>query len=214
MFIENATLELAGQYYHIMSNLSSTPEEAHPLTDAELLALSQTQPWRFGELLLRYEEAFLRKAATVLRDPRDAEEVVLDTFTKIYVNASRFSPKEGAQFSSWAYRILLNTAFTRYQKLVREGQRFTTLDPEFEEFVGERALHSGFAEREDGIERILARLPGHFAYVLRLHYLEHWSHEDIANSTGEKVGTIKARIHRAKAAFRNVSNDGEAEALL
>ena len=197
-----------------MSNLSSTPEEAKALTDADLLALSKTQPWRFGELVARYDEAFLRKVSSIIRDPRDAEEVVLDTFTKIYVHAGRFKPQEGAQFSSWAYRILLNTAYTRYQKLVREGQRFTALDPEFEEFVGEKALHSGFAEREDGIERILARLPGHFAYVLRLHYLEHWSHEDIAESTGEKVGTIKARIHRAKAAFRNASKDGEAEALL
>ena len=57
----------------------------------------------------------------------------------------------------------------------------------------------------DVVERILARLPGHFATVLRLHYMERWSQEDIAKSTGEAVGTIKARIHRAKAAFRKVS---------
>ncbi len=75
-------------------------------------------------------------------------------------------------------------------------------------------MHSGFAERTDGIERILSRLPGHFAQVLRLHYLEHWSHEDIAQKTGENVGTIKARIHRAKAAFRKESKGGEAEALM
>ena len=74
--------------------------------------------------------------------------------------------------------------------------------------------HSGFAEKRDGIERILARMPEHLAYVLRLHYLEHWSQEDIATKTGENVGTIKARIHRAKAAFKKESKDGEAEALL
>ncbi len=197
-----------------MSNLSSASDFNQQPSDAELLTLSKSQPWRFAELVARYEEAFLRKANSVLRDPRDAEEVVLDTFTKIYVHSERFSPVSGAQFSSWAYRILLNTAFTRYQKLTKEGQRFSALDPEFEEVVGERALHSGFAEREDGIQRVLARLPGHFAYVLRLHYLEHWSHEDIANTTGEKVGTIKARIHRAKAAFRKAGREGEMEALL
>ena len=74
--------------------------------------------------------------------------------------------------------------------------------------------HSGFNERRDGIERILARLPEHFSYVLRLHYLEHWSQEDIAKETKENVGTIKARIHRAKAAFKKESRSGEAEALL
>jgi RNA polymerase sigma factor (sigma-70 family) len=108
----------------------------------------------------------------------------------------------------------MNTAFTRYQKLIKEGQRFAAIDPEFEQFIGERAEHSGFAETKDGIERILARLPGHFAYVLRLHYLERWSQEDIAKETGENVGTVKARIHRAKAAFRKESRGGEAEVLL
>jgi RNA polymerase sigma factor (sigma-70 family) len=108
----------------------------------------------------------------------------------------------------------MNTAFTRYQKLIKEGQRFTTIDPEFEQFIGEMKEHSGFAEKRDGVERILERLPEHLAYVLRLHYLERWSQEDIANETGENVGTIKARIHRAKSAFKKESRDGEAEALM
>jgi RNA polymerase sigma factor (sigma-70 family) len=74
--------------------------------------------------------------------------------------------------------------------------------------------HTGFEEKRDGIERILLRLPEHLSYVLRLHYLERWSQEDIASETRENVGTIKARIHRAKAAFKKESRDGEAEALL
>jgi RNA polymerase sigma-70 factor, ECF subfamily len=197
-----------------MSFLSSGALDPKTATDEELLTAARAMPWLFGVIYDRYQAAFYRKALSILRDPRDTEEVVLDTFTKIYVHAGKFEPQSGAQFSSWAYRILMNTAFTRYQKLVKDGQRFAALDPEFEEFVGERALHSGFAEREDGIERILARLPGHFAQVLRLHYLERWSHEDIAKETGENVGTIKARIHRAKAAFRKESKGGEAEALL
>jgi RNA polymerase sigma-70 factor (ECF subfamily) len=184
------------------------------MSDEEILMRSQAQPWLFSALLDRYQEPFLRKAQSVLRNPLDAEEVVQDAFTKIYMNAHKFTPQEGAKFSSWAYRVLLNTAFTRYQKLVKEGQRYASLDPEFEQMVGERAEHSGFAEKSDGVERILARLPGHFAHVLRLHYLERWSQEDIAKETGENVGTIKARIHRAKAAFRKESKDGEAEALL
>lgn len=113
-------------------------------------------------LVGRYEAPFLRKVKAILRDPRDCEEVVLDAFTKIYIHADSFAPQSGAQFSSWAYRILLNTAFTRYQKLVKEGQRFIVFDPEFEQLVGERTGHTGFEEKRDAIERVLARLPGHF----------------------------------------------------
>lgn len=191
-----------------------TTDEAREWEDERILAESANSPWLFALLVERYQEPFLRKVRGIIYDPRDAEEVVQDAFTKIYVNAHRYKPQSGAKFSSWAYRILLNTAFTRYQKLIKEGQRFTAIDPEYEQQYGEWKEHSGFAEKRDGIERILERLPGHFALVLRLHYLEHWSQEDIAAHTGENVGTIKARIHRAKAAFRKEGKDGEVEMLL
>lgn len=183
-------------------------------SDEDILLASKAQPWLFSVLVERYQEPFLRKARGIIRNPLDAEEVVQDAFTKIYVYADKYEPQSGAKFSSWAYRILMNTAFTRYQKLIKEGQRFTAIDPEFEQFIGEMKEHAGFEEKRDGIERILDRLPEHLSYVLRLHYLDRWSQEDIATETGENVGTIKARIHRAKAAFRKESKDGEAEALL
>ena len=191
----------------------TTTESAGDLSDEEILIRSQAQPWLFRVLVDRYEAAFQRKARTVIFNPLDAEEVVQDTFTKIYVHADKFAPQEGAKFSSWAYRILMNTAFTRYQKLVKEGQRFTNIDPEFEQFIGEQKNHSGFEQNRDGIDRVLERLPGHFAYVLRLHYLERWSHAAIAEESGENVGTVKARIHRAKAAFRKEAKGNEADLL-
>ena len=191
----------------------TTTEDAGELSDEEILVRSQNQPWLFRIIVDRYEAAFMRKARSIIYNPLDAEEIVQDAFTKIYVHAAKFSPQEGAKFSSWAYRILMNTAFTRYQKLIKEGQRFSNIDPEFEQFIGEQKNHSGFEQRRDGIDRVLEQLPGHFAYVLRLHYLERWSHQQIADETKENVGTVKARIHRAKAAFRKASEGKEADLL-
>ena len=196
----------------MLLGLTST-DEAGSLSDEEILARSQGQPWIFSVLLDRYQDAFMRKAMSIIHNKLDAEEIVQDAFTKIYMNAHRFEVQEGAKFSSWAYRILMNTAFTRYQKRIKEGQRFTNIDPEFEQLFGERANHQGFEEQRDAIDRVLERMPGHFVMVLRLHYLERWSHQDIADETGETVGTIKARIHRAKAAFRKEAKGGEAELL-
>ena len=189
-----------------MFGLTNT-EKAGELSDEEVLLRSQKEPWLFSIILDRYQDAFMRKVRSIIRNELDAEEVVQDAFTKIYVHAEKFTPQEGAKFSSWAYRILMNTAFTRYQKRVKEGQRFVNIDPEFEQFIGEKEDHTGFEEKRDAIERIFARMPGHFVYVLRLHYLEHYSHADIAEATGESVGTVKARIHRAKASFRKETED-------
>lgn len=181
--------------------------------DEEVLHKSQSSPWLFAVLVERYEAAFMRKARTIIHDPLDAEEVVQDTFTKIYINAHKYEPQAGAKFSSWGYRILMNTAFTRYQKLVKNNERYAAMDPEYEQQYGEWNLHSGFKLKHDAVERVLEALPGHFAVVLKLHYLERWSHQDIADKTGEQVGTIKARIHRAKAAFRKHANGDESNLL-
>ena len=180
----------------------STNDNIKALSDEAILARVQSEPWLFTAILERYQAAFLRKAKSIIFNEQDAEEVVQDAFTKIYMYAHKFEVREGAKFSSWAYTILINTALTRYQKCVKEGKRTLLLEPEYLELMGEMKGHSGFEHDKDAIERILAKLPGHFARVLRLHYLEHWSHKDIADESGETVGAVKARIHRAKAEFR------------
>jgi RNA polymerase sigma-70 factor (ECF subfamily) len=195
------------QFFGNSENMSESSDE-------DILRMATAKPWLFALILERYQDAFLRKAMSIIHHKEDAEEIVQDTFTKIYVHAGSFNPVEGAKFSSWAYRILMNTAFTAYQKRLKNGARFQNIDPEFEQFVADKT--GGVAETEiaDGVQRILSRLPGHFATVLRLHYIERWSHQDIASETREAVGTIKARIHRAKAAFRKESTLAEQEQLL
>lgn len=179
------------------------------MSDEDILAKSRGEPWLFAILLERYEAAFLRKAKSIVWSELDAEEIVQDAFTKIYINAGKFEVREGAKFSSWAYTILINTALTRYQKNVREGKRTMHLDPELEQALGELKGHTAFEHDRDMIERVLANMPGHFAQVLRLHYLEHWSHKDIAGETGESVGAVKSRIHRAKAEFKKTMKELE-----
>lgn len=187
----------------------STTDSARGLSDEEVLARAQGEPWLFTVLLERYQDAFLRKAKSILHNELDAEEVVQDAFTKIYLNAEKSEIREGAKFSSWAYTIVINTALTRYQKCVKEGKRTMLLDPEMEQRLSDMKEHTAFQQDRDAIERILERMPGHLASVLHLHYLERWSHKDIAAETGETVGAIKARIHRAKAYFRKESEEKE-----
>ncbi len=194
--------------------LGLSTDNPRDLPDEEILIRSRVEPWLFTFLVERYEAPFFRKVRAIIRDQRDVEEVVQDAFVKIYVKADSYTPQPGATFSSWAYRILLNTAFTRYQKLRREGERFMATDPEFMEFIAvEESLQVVDMDR-DAIERVLARMPGCRAHVLRLHYLERWSHRDIGESLGENEGTIKARIHRAKATFRKLIAGKEAETML
>jgi len=80
----------------LLDGIDSTKD----LTDEEILSRSQSRPWMYAAILDRYQEPFMRKARSILHNELDAEEVVQDAFTKIYMNADRFQPQEGAKFSS------------------------------------------------------------------------------------------------------------------
>lgn len=183
--------------------LEGNPQE---LSDEEVLMRAITHPFLFSVLLERYQDAFLRKAEGVLHNREEAEDTVQETFMKIYQYASRFKPKEGASFKSWGYKILMNTAFTRYQKLRRDRGATVALDPEFYEMLPDKSVnHLSSLEVSDYLVSILSRLPDHLSRALRLHFLEGKSQEEIAKIEGTSVGAVKTRVHRAKKAFKKES---------
>ena len=184
-------------------------ENAGDMPDGEILAASRTNPELFSLLVDRYEAAFLRKARTILYSKEDAEEVVQDTFTRIYVYADRYRPQEGASFTSWAYAILTRLAFTRYQKVKKLRGRTLDLEPEtFERLPDESAFLEDLSLRDEVLVAF-SRIPEAAARVLRLQFLEGKSQEEIAASEGSTVSAVKTRVHRAKKLFKEaMSYDG------
>jgi RNA polymerase sigma-70 factor, ECF subfamily len=180
-------------------------ENFEALTDAEILARSQREPDLFALLVRRYEAPLLRRARTILRSPEDAEEVVQDAFTKMYLYADRYEAQEGASFSSWAYTILNRVAYTRYQvnKTLR-GVR-ADLEPEhYEALRDERADFLQDLSIRNEVLAVLAKLPETAARILRLQFIEGKTQEEIALSEDLSVPAVKTRVHRAKKLFKHV----------
>ncbi len=174
-------------------------------SDEEILSLSSRYPGMFNVLLERYQEAFLRKAEGIVRNREDAEDVVQEAFTKIYLNAGKFHPVEGASFKSWAYRIVVNTALTRYQVLKKRNSRVADLDPEFYEMLPDLRSEREEQELRDFVISVLARMPNAMSRALRLHILERRPQEQAAEMEGISVGAFKTRVHRAKKEFRTIA---------
>ena len=182
-------------------------DEADTRTDEEILALSILEPRLFGKIVDRYQDAFVRKAERVLQTREEAEDVTQEAFTKIYVNASRFRPVEGASFKSWAYKILMHTAFTRYQKLKRERGVRVEFDPDSFELVPD--MVDSWYEVEtikNYVATTLARMPDKLSNALKFHFLDDKSQKEIADKEGVAVGVIKTRVLRAKRAFRKITD--------
>ena len=177
------------------------------LSDEEVLRLSLSEPEAFRAIVERYEEPFMRKAKSILRSKEDAEEVVQDAFTRIYVNADRYEVQEGASFSSWGYTILMRLALTRYQKLKKQRQVAVPLETETFERLPDMADFVEDLSIRNEVLVALAKLPEAMAKVLRLQFIEGKSQEEIAVSENSTVSAIKTRVHRAKKLFKDTYYD-------
>ena len=168
------------------------------LKDEVILMRSIAHPSLFAILVERYQDAFLRKAESVIHSREEAEDIVQETFTKIYFNARRFKTVEGASFKSWGYKILMNTTFTHYQKLKKKGGTQIDLDPEFYETLPDPANTKEDDVMRDYVASFLSQMPAQLSRPLKLHFLEEYSQKEIADMEGTTVSAVKTKIYRAK----------------
>ncbi|MFA6006682.1 MAG: RNA polymerase sigma factor [Candidatus Paceibacterota bacterium] len=171
--------------------------------DEEILALSVANPRLFSIIFDRHEEKFRRKVKRILGDRPEVEDVLQETFVKIYLNAGKFKKIPGASFTSWAYKILINVTFTQYKKLDKRKGDVDILKDELREVLPDKSMPDlASKELKDYVESIVATLPDNLGHALTEHFINDKPQEQIAREEGVSVGAIKTRIHRAKEAFR------------
>lgn len=208
----NATRSHEGLFivFRYMQNTRETARlELNKLKDEELLTVSLSVPSAFGIIVDRYQNAFLRNAVGVVRRQEDAEDVVQDTFTKIYLGAKKFEKVEGASFKSWAYKILMNTASNHYRKLKKNLERF--------EYIGDNLNNSltddsilplgKQIDLKGAVLKVLNYLPRHLRVVLSKYYIDDKPQKIIAKEEGVSLNTIKMRLFRARKMFKKITNE-------
>jgi len=152
-----------------------------------------------AELYDRYGSLVYGVALRVLRDVSAAEEVLQDIFHRLWNVAGRFDPARGS-LPAW----LAVTA--RHRAIDRLRQREPATDSETA--AAEISLPFDLEEqvfRGHMLERIraaLARMPESQRKLVELAYFEGLTHTELAERTGEPLGTIKGRLRAAVASLR------------
>ncbi|MEK7198069.1 MAG: RNA polymerase sigma factor [Patescibacteria group bacterium] len=175
--------------------------------DEEILIASLKKPALFKILVDRYQEAFIRKAVGILRQQEEAEDIVQETFVKIYWNAKKFKKMEGIEFKSWAYKILVNTAISRYRKISKKWQA-ESLDPLDLEMASEKNLSTENivleSENKSAAAELISRLPKPLARLVSLYYIEDKSYKQIAEKESLTIPALKMKLFRAKKILRDL----------
>jgi RNA polymerase sigma-70 factor (ECF subfamily) len=153
---------------------------------------------------LDHLDALYRLALRLTRIPSEAEDLVQETYLRALRGAGRFVP--GTDLRAWLFRVLRN-AFLDGRR--REGRSpiDATGDPEVADARPESWLR-GDAELErlrgvvgEEIEAALRELPEEARTVILLD-VEGLREAEIAEVMGCARGTVKSRLHRARAALR------------
>ncbi len=180
--------------------------------DEEILAGSLKKPVLFNMLVDRYQEAFIRKAIGILRQQEEAEDIVQETFIKIYLHAKKFKKMENIEFKSWAYKILVNTAISRYRKISKKWQA-ESLDPLDLELASEKNLSTENivleSENKSATAELISHLPKPLARLVSLYYIEDKSYKEIAAKESITIPALKMKLFRAKKILRSIVKKDE-----
>ncbi len=149
----------------------------------------------FEYLFNRYREAIHRRFVQRLGGTSGADDLLQETFIKVYINLHRYSFEY--TFGQWVYTIARNT-FIDY---VRRRQDDLPIDERFAAPASssptpeERFIN---LQQRSQIESYLERLSPRYRRLIVMRFFEEYSYEEIAEKLDLPLGTVKTQIHRAR----------------
>ena len=153
-------------------------------------------------------------ALSYLKNQEDAEDALQDSLLKIYRGLSRF--QETSRFSTWVYRVVVNTCLDHIKKNKRQKDRilsFSGEDHKEDPFDAVSMLRDESAEPErhmlqkEKTQIILAcleRIAPSLREVVVLRDVQGFSYGEIAQILDISEGTVKSRLSRARQAVKEM----------
>jgi RNA polymerase sigma-70 factor (ECF subfamily) len=183
-----------------------------PVDDRELVRRTlDGDPRAFAVLVERYQRGLYNLAWRMVRDRETARDLTQDIFVRVHRSLNKYDPVY--PFTSWIYRVGSNLCidWIRKRKLdtvsldapvsVGDGE---TVTREIEDPTMDPARDAERSERGTRVAAALAKLPPNHRLVLELRHQRELSYDEIALALDVPLGTVKARIHRAREAFRKI----------
>ena len=149
-----------------------------------------TDPDRLEEVIATYETTLYRAALAVLGDAHEAEDAVQDAFLRYWERAPDFP--DAARERAWLLTVTVNGCKSR---LRAPWRRRTT--PLLDTYPA--------ADREErALLEAVQTLPPRDRAVIHLYYYEGYQTAEIAAMTGQREGTVRSRLSRARDKLRRL----------
>ncbi len=157
-------------------------------------------------LVRKYQLQAIRAADLITRDRALAEDIVQAVFIRAYERIGQFN--EDLSFGPWFLRSVINEAVkvvTRKQDLVSLGQSARDITEEF--LISNEPNpedHMATQEIQEQVWDALGQLSPEQRAVVVMHYYLELSLEEISEEIAAPPGTVKWRLHKARAHLRKI----------
>ncbi len=151
----------------------------------------------FALLIKKYETNVFRTAIGLVHSKEDAEEITQDVFVKVYRSLSSFSGKSA--FSTWLYRITVNSSLNFLRKKKRSGF-WVGLSDLLQIASKDRAAETIMTEKSEKavIQQAINSLPEKQRLAFVLAKYEELPQKQVAEIMNLSEGAVEQLILRAK----------------
>jgi RNA polymerase sigma-70 factor (ECF subfamily) len=169
--------------------------QAATASDSDLLIrISTRDEAALGTLYDRYGSIALALAYRLLGDRGAAEEIVQEAFLSVWRRCGTFDIDRGS-VKGWLMTIVRNAAIDRRRGRFRYQQGEVDIDDVAYRLAGQDVWEDvSRALDRQSVRRALADLPAEQRETLELAYYEGLTQMEIAQRTGEPLGTVKSRV--------------------
>jgi RNA polymerase sigma-70 factor, ECF subfamily len=181
--------------------LTPPPGTEEIASDWSLLArIGQKDEGALSALYDRYSGLVFSEARRILRDSGAAEEILQDLFFQVWRTAERFDPARGS-LAGWLLVAARNRAIS---KLRRKSGQTEELNENGVSFGVNVESHAAQKLLLDKVRTVMGSLPENQREALECAYFEGMTHSEIAEKTGQPLGTVKTRIRSAMESLKKV----------
>lgn len=145
-------------------------------------------PQATERLIELYQDSIYSMAVSFTKNPHQAEDLAQEAWIKILRGLPRF--RHGSKFSTWLYRVTMNTFLNANRAVKREQEVLGGLPPELDE------KNSSALETAMDVQSAVRELPSEFRSVILLRYIADLSYKEIASILELPLGTVQSRLKR------------------
>lgn len=163
----------------------------------------------FAALLNRYRDSIYYLHLKMVNNPADAEDLTIEAFGKAFKSIGTYTPEYA--FSTWLFKIATNNCIDFIRKKQMSPSLLDQMINEEEDMTASLQSDSPDPEEilinEQKIKRlreVVEQLKPLYRDLIELRYYREFSYEEIAAELSIPVGTVKARLNRAKHLLYNI----------